>query len=117
MAGGFRHPIHRCAKANEKIKPGQQVPNTFVVCFVPYGYVQLHAFEIHLCLHALILVPFCTALPSHLSLNILQDHLTERTIYERLGKHNKICKFKYAVTCGLVLGRLTQCLRKWLMDI
>lgn len=46
----------------------------------------------------------------------LQDHLIERCIYERLGKHKRICELKYAIDRGLVLERLKQCLRERLED-
>jgi hypothetical protein len=43
---------------------------------------------------------------------LLRDHLIKRSIYERLGKHNRICEFKYAIDRGLVRERLKQCLRE-----
>ncbi|KAF2253831.1 kinase-like protein [Trematosphaeria pertusa] len=46
----------------------------------------------------------------------LQDHLIERRIYERLGKHDRICELKYTIDRGLVLARLKQCLRERLVD-
>jgi serine/threonine protein kinase len=46
----------------------------------------------------------------------LQDHLLERRIYERLGKHDQICELKYTIDRGLVLERLKQCLRELLVD-
>jgi hypothetical protein len=44
-----------------------------------------------------------------------QDHLIERRIYERLGKHERVCELKYAIDRGLVLERLKQCLREQLV--
>lgn len=45
----------------------------------------------------------------------LQDHSIERKIYERLGKHERICELKYTIDRGLVLERLNQNLRQRLV--
>ncbi|EXJ86774.1 hypothetical protein A1O3_03728 [Capronia epimyces CBS 606.96] len=48
---------------------------------------------------------------------LLEDHLLERRIYERLGKHDRICELKYPVRRGLVLERLVQNLRERLRGV
>ena len=47
----------------------------------------------------------------------VEDHLIERSIYERLGDHPRIYKYYYPVRRGLVLERLDGPLRKCLLDL
>lgn len=47
----------------------------------------------------------------------LLDHVIERSIYERLGHHPRICEYKYPVRRGLVLERLKGPLRARLVEL
>jgi serine/threonine protein kinase len=47
----------------------------------------------------------------------LQDLITERTIYERLGDHPRICRYISSVQRGIILERLGDSLRKHLLSL
>ncbi|KAK5233206.1 hypothetical protein LTR47_005703 [Exophiala xenobiotica] len=48
---------------------------------------------------------------------LLESHMLERRVFERLGKHHRICELKYAINRGLVLERLVESLRDRLSNL